>query len=393
MATRCIVLVMCGIIFGYLDSALCKSEISDSLTNLSQLQFDENNRLAHNYMLYEKCFASNELSTWYSYVNPNFTVARQMKKVIGNVFRQDKSISCLAVCVGKGILAELIQYPLSKQIYSRGVTSLKQWMDDCENVEFGIITPNDDRIVNLSKLKENGSSNIVLTFEYGAENTQWAEVLVGTGYEMLDARSDALLGKVVVENSGVIVLSPEKFREQEPNQYYRENINATFSNSWRDAQSVRWTFSSHGFEKSRLPMDLWSLLSTYHYNNRDKFVPEERNAIIINPHTSTPSHLLELPPRTISYVRGRLRELMEEWIGGVQLDENGVLYGIRRYARGTRLLTHTDHMTTHAVAMIINIDQDTHASEPWKLEIYDFHNRLHEITMHPGDVLYYEVIT
>ena len=29
--------------------------------------------------------------------------------------------------------------------------------------------------------------------------------------------------------------------------------------------------------------------------------------------------------------------------------------------------------------------------EPWMVEIYDFAGRLHEIEMHPGDIVYYEV--
>ncbi|CAE7565356.1 unnamed protein product [Symbiodinium microadriaticum] len=81
---------------------------------------------------------------------------------------------------------------------------------------------------------------------------------------------------------------------------------------------------------------------------------------------------------------------MEDWIGGVELDPRGVIYGIRRYTKGARLLTHVDHINTHAVAMIINVDQSVHMPEPWKLEIYDFDNRLHEITMEPGDVVFYE---
>jgi hypothetical protein len=30
--------------------------------------------------------------------------------------------------------------------------------------------------------------------------------------------------------------------------------------------------------------------------------------------------------------------------------------------------------------------------EPWRIEIYDFGGRLHEVDMEPGDIVYYEVI-
>jgi hypothetical protein len=377
--------------FNCFNCGFCKSLKKKQINQLSQLKYDDNNRLIRNHMLYEKCFLSSEIISWKHYVNQNYTESRGMVKAVADIFRTKNDTSCMAVCLRKGTFRDHVQYPLPHFIYSRGVTDLQQWMDDCEAVELGIITPRGDTVVNLNVVQENGKSKTVLTFNYGTDTHLWSNVPIGAVYEMTDAHSDKLLGRVVVESSGVEVLSPEKFADPETRHSKRENINGTFSKCWQDAQSVRRTFSSRGFEKFRLPMDLWSLLSTYHYNNRDKFVPEERNAIITNPDTYAPSYLLELPPRTVAYVLGRLKELMEDWIGGVELDEHSVLYGIRRYTRGSRLLTHTDHMTTHAVAMIINIDQDASVAAPWTLDIYDFQNRLHEIAMEPGDVLFYEV--
>lgn len=56
---------------------------------------------------------------------------------------------------------------------------------------------------------------------------------------------------------------------------------------------------------------------------------------------------------------------------------------------GARLLTHVDREETHAASLIVNIAQES-IRQPWAVEIYDFANRLHEITMDPGDIVYYE---
>ncbi len=48
-----------------------------------------------------------------------------------------------------------------------------------------------------------------------------------------------------------------------------------------------------------------------------------------------------------------------------------------------------DREQTHALSLIINVDQGD-IRKPWPVEIYDHHDRLHEITMEPGDIVYYE---
>ena len=53
------------------------------------------------------------------------------------------------------------------------------------------------------------------------------------------------------------------------------------------------------------------------------------------------------------------------------------------------MLSHVDKIVTHAVSLIINIAQ-FNVTEPWMVEIYDHANRLHEIEMEPGDIVYYE---
>jgi hypothetical protein len=79
--------------------------------------------------------------------------------------------------------------------------------------------------------------------------------------------------------------------------------------------------------------------------------------------------------------------MVEAWVG-VPLELTDI-YGMRRYEDGARLLTHVDRINTHAASLIINVDQ-AEIREPWMVEIYDFANRLHEIDMTPGDIVYYE---
>lgn len=65
------------------------------------------------------------------------------------------------------------------------------------------------------------------------------------------------------------------------------------------------------------------------------------------------------------------------------------MYGLRKYTDGARLLTHVDRLTTHAASMIVNVAQRG-IRKPWTVEIYDFANRLHEVQMEEGDIVFYE---
>ena len=82
-----------------------------------------------------------------------------------------------------------------------------------------------------------------------------------------------------------------------------------------------------------------------------------------------------------------MKDLVEAW-AGVELEQTD-LYGIRQYEAGARLLTHVDRINTHAASLIVNIAQGN-LTRPWTVEVYDHADRLHEVAMQPGDIVYYE---
>lgn len=52
-------------------------------------------------------------------------------------------------------------------------------------------------------------------------------------------------------------------------------VQETFKMEWNRAHRVSRTFTEFGFNKGRLPHDLWSSISGYYHNNRDHKVIEE----------------------------------------------------------------------------------------------------------------------
>jgi hypothetical protein len=156
-----------------------------------------------------------------------------------------------------------------------------------------------------------------------------------------------------------------------------------------NSHRIKRTFTEMGFAKGRLPPQLYGSIRAFYYNNRHSTAHEdwswsERN---VNWWTA-PSYMVVAPFELKARWQNTLKNLVEEWIGGVPL-ENTDIYGIREYKRGARLLSHVDREQTHAASLIINVAQ-TNVQEDWPLEIYDHGGRLHEVIMEPGDILYYE---
>lgn len=56
---------------------------------------------------------------------------------------------------------------------------------------------------------------------------------------------------------------------------------------------------------------------------------------------------------------------------------------------GAWLLPHVDRQETHALSIIMNVDQGG-MREPWPLEIYDVDGTRHEVLIEPGELVYYE---
>ena len=63
------------------------------------------------------------------------------------------------------------------------------------------------------------------------------------------------------------------------------------------------------------------------------------------------------------------------------------LYGVRVYTEDAVLAPHVDRMPL-VISAIINVAQDV--DEPWPLEVYGHDGKAYNVTMEPGDMIFYE---
>lgn len=132
------------------------------------------------------------------------------------------------------------------------------------------------------------------------------------------------------------------------------------------SSKVKRTFSPLGFKKGKLPPDVFALTSAFYYNNAQNVVREEwKNKGVFVNWWETDVLFLQLPWRMKERLQERLLFMVQAW-AGVPVEQT-VMYGLRQYTTGARLLTHVDRTPTHAVSLIVNVAQGN-LTEPWPVE-------------------------
>ena len=360
------------------------------ISSLSQLPLDENDHLESHWLLFgEKC--GNKVSTaWDKSPIALRNIALATNKALGEIsLINGRESECVAVCLERGTPSTYIQYPFPESIYieSDG-DNLEDWIfTKCQQMEIGFVSYHHNPATIFWVRPEDGERIPISDLLYGEKNTFWTTTVLGHEFEVVDQATEELLGSYLAEFNSFFPIGepPSMLRELEDE---KQQASDMFDFEFDHFQGVKRTFTELGFKKGRLPEDVWGSMQAYLYNNHDHFTNEEYEDVSINFYEVAPG-FLGMPWGLKGYWQSRGREMVERWIGGKVPLENTDIYGIRSYHDGARLLTHVDRQSTHAVSMIVNLAQYGMRS-PWMVEIYDHANRLHEVEMQPGDVVYYE---
>lgn len=387
----------------------------ETLQDKSELAWDGNGHLTQNYLLYTdtpECaglvqeawsyrpdFKNRDLLPMSAYFMDDMEWYNGLAGI-------DAADVCKIVAVDRGVPMDKLGHVVPtkvNEVNMRGMNSktraelmvrLRTWLADfVMRVEVGFINwmPNVCEMYWLND--QQGGNRVYLgDLERKEKATQWQTTTLGHRFEVVDKVTNESYGIYEAEYSRFVVLGEtpeEEYLGYEVNHdQIARDVKATFEQEWRRAHRVQRTFTALGFNKARLPDDLWASITTYYYNNKQNCAHEEwgGKGVFVN-WWEVPSWMIGIPWGLKTYWQARLKELVEEW-SGVTLELTDI-YGMREYKDGARLLTHVDREETHAASLIINVEQ-SNMREPWMLEIYDFANRLHEIEMQPGDIVYYE---
>eukprot|EP00483_Globobulimina_turgida_P007684 UN07699 len=152
-------------------------------------------------------------------------------------------------------------------------------------------------------------------------------------------------------------------------------------------------FTVIGFKKSSLPADIYAPILSFWKKKKavEEFTVEGYSGPVLNQYT-VPTSMAHLQHNERNILIEYFEKKLSEWAGFDAPNQLRMtsLYGIRQYQRGAILRMHVDTCSTHVLSAIVNVDSKLDEGKDWPLQIYDHHGVLHEITMKPGDCVYYE---
>lgn len=361
---------------------------------LDDLPYDENGKLETHLLVYpENCATTVALEFRHEHY-----YGRVLRPVAGpaqdayfsdTVHASPRRIEdCRMACVDRGVDKSVVQYTMPEKHYDPAEFKMARdfLRERCEKVEFGFLSYH-DRPVDLYWIRPADGERILnRKLEYGERKTQFISTFLGHRFVAEDEETKEVLLDMTVEYTGIIGIGDYKTMIQE--RHVEDEVRRTHMSEWNRHNRVKRTFSELGFKKGRLPNDLWASIGAYYYNNRDHKVREEwpGKGLFVN-WWETDCFFIQIPWELKTKWQTRLRAMVEDW---TQTElENTDIYGMRQYEPGARLLTHVDRESTHAASLIINVAQGN-VTSPWAVEVHDHADRLHEVTMEPGDVVYYE---
>jgi prolyl 4-hydroxylase len=145
-------------------------------------------------------------------------------------------------------------------------------------------------------------------------------------------------------------------------------------------------FTKKGFLKTKIPQALYVKILAFYYGNIDVTDDEPDKVFIKGKNEQVSSEIITLPDELKEQIHQTLQPIAESWAG--QELEATFVFGIRRYLDTAVLKNHRDREKTHAISVILNIEQTVR--NPWALYIEDHTYRGHEVFLQPGDMVLYE---
>lgn len=392
------------------------SEHGSSIEN--DVNFDENNKIESHYIVFPANRPDCPTYNWDP--GSHFTAMALEGDALSKVFPHyrtgesylgrdeeneldegEEDNRCLAACLEKGTDISVAGHTMPHFHYygtnddaslSEKKSDFESWFhDNCQKVETCFINyAVKERTLPIYWIHPDGSRRKQMDLEYSERKTRCFFSFIGHSFEAEDEESGFLqrltIGHVTTLAFGTS--PPSSSQRFDGREELVDNVKVALAHEWHKHKGVPRTFSSLGFAKGRLPDDVFASMAAFYYNNRHNVVNEEweGKGFFVN-WWQTDVKFVAIPWSLKKLWQLRLMELVSDW-AGVEVEETS-MYGLRQYETGARLLSHVDRKPTHAVSLIVNIAQENLAN-PWPVEVFDHADRLHEVDMEAGDIVYYE---
>lgn len=240
--------------------------------SLEDLPFDQNDRLSSTFVLFSEigCDVNWDQLGHLSYG----IISSEMFALFG--FEQLSEYDCRAVCVFQGAPKHLVHAVFDSQRYD-GSTDPNEWFKNIRTKERGWISyyPSD---LNIYWVDDAGSRKMVALLSPGEKNTVWLSSQLGHNFVIHDSQTDEYVASTHVLFDGVQIIGevirPDLSSTPKPEDVLI-GVENTLATEFDRSFLVQRTFTSLGFDKGRLPDDIFCSMLTYYYNNYANVYLEE----------------------------------------------------------------------------------------------------------------------
>jgi prolyl 4-hydroxylase len=141
-----------------------------------------------------------------------------------------------------------------------------------------------------------------------------------------------------------------------------------------------------GFVKTALDPHLHEQLLAHLRSSIHSFKSEPDNGFVCSQNPRSYPSLVYHDNAVNQWLMEQLLPAHEAWSGRPL--RKAACFGIRVYQPGSYLLSHNDRARTHVVSSTICVDH--RLRNPWPLHIEDLQGKTHEVSIEPGEMVFFE---
>jgi hypothetical protein len=253
---------------------------STTITDFAELSYDHHNRLTKNYLFYSSSSSCAKDVRDFPLREAIGITDEMMEKILKRPLSSLPN-ACPLACIERGYDKDFVTDLLPDSI-GYEVADIHEFVTEhCQKVELAYHN-NHPRPVNVywmdpyrKRRVPQGKLGIRSPQDDGRQTTYLSH-----RFEFRDAETDELLRDVTVTNEMVINIG-----HKQPNAALAEveefinrlnqTAKETFDREWGRSRKIQRTFSEFGFQKSKLPRDVFGSMTAYYYNNDEESVVED----------------------------------------------------------------------------------------------------------------------
>lgn len=193
---------------------------------------------------------------------------------------------CLAVCLERGTLRSVVARPLPHRYWKYGhkidedkdieVRNISSFLnsDSCGKVEYGFINYHTNPLKVYWVDARTGEKHFNHELGIGERETHFVQTYVGHKFQVFDITpnedplDNEMFLEIVIPSAGIVGIQ-NHVQPHVSKEGLEDQVKRTLQNEWRRHLVVKRSFSALGFDKGRLPDDVYASLGAYYYNNRD----------------------------------------------------------------------------------------------------------------------------